>query len=107
MNQEQNANGVSSVVPVELAGEEKGPLRALSPNISDAELTEVAETLNGYCAIGWRIYERLKRERPELTDELMRSRTMKAKVAIPHDNPKQTKWKILLRIRPGIHREAG
>lgn len=80
MNQEQNANGAAGVLPAELASGEWKPLRALFPGLSDVELTEVAETLHGYCAIAWRIYERLKRERPELIDELMQSRTMKVKV---------------------------
>jgi len=61
-------------------------LRALFPNLSDHELNEVAETLDGYCAVVWRIYERLKRERPEVIDELMRNCRMEGKV----DSSKQT-----------------
>jgi len=61
-------------------------LKVLFPSLSDDELNEVVETLDGYCAVVWRIYERLKRERPEVIDELMRNRRMEAKV----DSSKQT-----------------
>ena len=52
----------------------------LFPNLPENAVKGIAETLHGYCAIVWRIYERLKQERPELIDELMRSRKMKGKV---------------------------
>ena len=60
--------------------EQRIRLSNLFPGLSDSDLGDVAETFYGYCAIVWSIYERLKRERPEVIDELMRSRTMKGKV---------------------------
>ena len=61
-------------------------LRGLFPELSEDEFKDVAETLNRYCSTVWRIYERLKQEHPEVIDELMRNRTMKAKV----DSSEQT-----------------
>jgi len=55
-------------------------LRVLFPNLPEAQLGELTETLHGYCAIVWRIYERLARERPEVIDELMRNRRIGGKV---------------------------
>jgi hypothetical protein len=76
-----DANEMSAEISKEMHGNapvEK--LRPLFPNLPEAELSGLAETLNGYCAIAWRVYERLRRERPALIDELMRSRKMKGKV---------------------------
>jgi hypothetical protein len=58
----------------------KVTLPELFPNMSDEQINEIAETLQGYCSTVWRIYERLERERPEVIDDLMKTRTMKAKV---------------------------
>jgi hypothetical protein len=52
----------------------------LFPNASDQQINEIAEILYGYCSTVWRIYERLERERPEVIDDLMKTRSMKAKV---------------------------
>jgi hypothetical protein len=64
--------GVSALKPFKL-GE-------LFPGLSAAELNEVAETLNGYYGVVFRIYQRLSDERPEIIDELMKNRRMKGKV---------------------------
>jgi hypothetical protein len=58
-------------------------LRALFPKLSDEELKRVADTLYGYCRTVLSIYERLKRDQPEVIDELMRNRRMKGKVDSP------------------------
>jgi hypothetical protein len=50
------------------------------PKASDQQSNEIAEILHGYCSTVWRIYERLEREHPEVIDDLMRTRSMKAKV---------------------------
>jgi hypothetical protein len=55
-------------------------LAALFPGASEEQLKDIAETLHGYCATVWRIYERLEREHPDLIDELIRNRSMKGKV---------------------------
>ncbi len=55
-------------------------LRELFPGLPENEVQDIAETLHSYCAIVWRMYERLSRECPELIDELMRNRRMKGKV---------------------------
>jgi hypothetical protein len=55
-------------------------LRVVFPHLSEAELCGLAEILHGYCAIVWRIYERLARDHPSIIDELMRSRSIKGKV---------------------------
>ncbi len=55
-------------------------LRILFPHLNDAARNEVAEVLHGYCAIAWRINERLAREHPDVIDELMQNRRMKVKV---------------------------
>jgi hypothetical protein len=55
-------------------------LHELFPKLSDEELKSVASTLNNYCATVLRIYERIKREQPNVIDELMQSRTIKTKV---------------------------
>jgi hypothetical protein len=65
---------------VSVSAKRRACLKPLFPDVSEDQLDEVAETLHAYCATVWRIYERLKRERPEVIDELMRSRTMKGKV---------------------------
>lgn len=61
-------------------GKQPPQLRALFPTVSDKQLSEIEETLDAYCAIVWRVYERLERERPETIDELMRNRRIKGKV---------------------------
>ena len=55
-------------------------LQRLFPLLRDDQLKDVAETLQGYSAIVWRIYQRLLLERPEVIDELMRRRSIKGKV---------------------------
>jgi hypothetical protein len=55
-------------------------LRVVFPHLSEAELSGLAEILHGYCAIVWRIYERLARDHPSIIDELVRSRSIKGKV---------------------------
>jgi hypothetical protein len=55
-------------------------LRALFPTISDKQRGDIEETLHTYCAVVWRIYDRLERERPEIIDELIRNRRIKGKV---------------------------
>lgn len=52
----------------------------LFPGATDEQINEIAETLHGYCAVLWRIYERLEREHPEIIDDLMKNRSMKTKV---------------------------
>jgi hypothetical protein len=47
---------------------------------SEEQIEGVAEFLHNYCSAVWRIYERLEREHPEVIDELMKTRNMKAKV---------------------------
>lgn len=68
------------------SGHETHALRTLFPILSEGQLSDVAEVLDGYCEIAWRIYERLEREQPEAIDELMRNRRMRLKV----DSSKQT-----------------
>jgi len=58
-------------------------LKELFPNESDEQIERIGEFLHTYCAIVWRIFERLEREHPEVIDELMRARTMKGKVDPP------------------------
>jgi hypothetical protein len=58
----------------------KVTLPDLFPNMSDQQINEIAGVLHGYCSTVWRIYERLEREHPEVIDDLMKTRTMKAKV---------------------------
>ena len=55
-------------------------LRDLFPDVSDEQLEDIAEILHGYCAVVWRIYERLEREHPEVIDDLFKNRSMKSKV---------------------------
>jgi hypothetical protein len=62
-------------------------LKALFPDLPDDQLLDVEETLRGYCATAWRIYERLERECPEVIDEFLKDRTMKVKVDSPHTSP--------------------
>lgn len=52
----------------------------LFPNASDQQGNEIAEILHGYCSTVWRIYERLEREHPQVIDDLIKTRNMKAKV---------------------------
>ena len=58
----------------------KVTLPDLFPGLSDEQVNEIAEILHGYCAVVWRIYERLEREHPEIIDDLMKTRSMRAKV---------------------------
>jgi hypothetical protein len=58
----------------------KVTLRDLFPGMTDERIGEIAEALHGYCAVVWRIYERLEREHPEIIDDLMKTRSMKGKV---------------------------
>ena len=37
-------------------------LRDLFPEQTDEQIERIAEFLHGYCAVVWRIYERLERE---------------------------------------------
>ncbi len=71
---------VSNRDPKPEADQSSPELRSLFPNLTEDQLREVAETLHGYCAIVWRIYERLGREHPEIIDELMLNRNIKRKV---------------------------
>lgn len=73
-------HGTSRIEPMESHQTQSKKLRALFPNLPEPQLAEVAETLHGYCAIVWRIYERLQREDPSVIDALMRSRRIKGKV---------------------------
>lgn len=41
-------------------------LRDLFPDVSDEQLAGLEEMLHGYLSVLWRIYERLKRERPDV-----------------------------------------
>jgi len=66
--------------------QKKVTLPDLFPNMSEQQINEIAEILHGYCSTVWRIYERLERERPEVIDDLIKTRNMKAKV----DSSKQT-----------------
>jgi hypothetical protein len=52
----------------------------LFPSVTDEEINEIADVVHGYCAVVWRIYERLEREHPEVIDDLIKTRNMKAKV---------------------------
>jgi len=58
----------------------KVTLTDLFPNVSEQQIDEIADILHGYCSTVWRIYERLEREHPEVIDDLIKTRTMKAKV---------------------------
>jgi len=55
-------------------------LRDLFPTATDQQIEEITDVLHGYCAVVWRIYERLEREHPEVIDDLLKNGTMKAKV---------------------------
>lgn len=55
-------------------------LHDLFPDLGEQDITEIADILHGYCAVVWRIYERLERAHPEVIDGLMKTRSMKAKV---------------------------
>jgi hypothetical protein len=61
----------------------KVTLRDLFPDQPEEQIEDIAEVLHGYCAIVWRIYERLEREHPEVIDEFIRARSMKGKVDSP------------------------
>jgi len=58
----------------------RATLNDLFPDANDEEINEVAEILHGYCAVVWRIYERLERERPDVIDGLMKNSNIKGKV---------------------------
>ena len=60
-------------------------LRDLFPEQTDEQIERIAEFLHGYCAVVWRIYERLEREHPEIIDELLKARSMKGKVDSSND----------------------
>lgn len=70
----------ASVNETSISERQRVRLQSLFPGLSDGDLNHMGETLGAYCATVWRIYERLKREHPEIIDELMRTRTMKGKV---------------------------
>ncbi len=55
-------------------------LPELFPDLNEQQLKDLAEVLDRYCNIVRRIFERLERENPKLIDDLVRTRTMKAKV---------------------------
>ena len=55
-------------------------LHELFPAVGEEQLEEIAEVLHGYCAVVWRIYERLEREHPAVIDEFIKSRSMELKV---------------------------
>jgi len=54
--------------PLNTKAEERPTLRDLFPALTDEQVRSVEETFYGYLDILWRIYGRLKRERPELFD---------------------------------------
>jgi hypothetical protein len=58
----------------------RATLQDLFPDASVEQIKEIADILHGHCAVVWRIYERLEREHPEVIDDLIRTRSMKAKV---------------------------
>jgi hypothetical protein len=60
----------------------KPTLRDLFPEASEEQIERIGEFIHGYCSVVWRIYERLKREHPEVIDELMRNRSMKVKAKV-------------------------
>ena len=43
-------------------------LRRLLPDLADGQLREVQEFFHGYLNALWRVYERLRRERPDIFD---------------------------------------
>ena len=61
-------------------------LHDLFPKATNDQLSEIAEVLDGYCEVVWRVYERLERKHPELIDDLLKNRTMKAKVDPSNNN---------------------
>jgi hypothetical protein len=58
----------------------KTTLRDLFPGESEPQVEEIADFLHGFLEVMSRIYERLERERPDIVDRLMQSRSMKGKV---------------------------
>ena len=55
--------------------EKRAALRSLYPDYTDDELAEAEETLSRYISLVRRIYERLRRENPELlTKELLNAK---------------------------------
>jgi len=70
--------------------QKKITLPGLFPDLNDQQINDVAEILHSYCATVWRIYERLEREHPEVIDDLMRTRSMKAKVDSSINNTLKT-----------------
>ncbi|HEY6763220.1 MAG TPA: hypothetical protein VI386_00485 [Candidatus Sulfotelmatobacter sp.] len=70
--------------------QKKVTLPVLFPDLNEQQINDVAETLHGYCTTVWRIYERLEREHPEVIDDLMRNRSMKAKVDSSKNNTLKT-----------------
>lgn len=58
--------------------EKRIALRKLYPDYTDEELAEAGETLSRYVGVVRRIYERLKRENPDLlTRELLNAKLKK------------------------------
>ena len=58
----------------------KVTLRELFPDQTEEQIERIGEFLHAYCAVVWRIFERLEREHPEVIDELVQARTMEGKV---------------------------
>jgi len=52
----------------------------LFPDKNVAEIDGIARVLHGHCEVMSRIYTRLERERPQIIDDLMKSRSMNVKV---------------------------
>jgi hypothetical protein len=56
-------------MPIEPSDSRDRPtIRDLFPDLTDEQLQGVQETLHGYLNALWRIYQRLRRERPEAFD---------------------------------------
>lgn len=47
-------------------------IRDLYPELTEEQLKEAEENLHRYLEIAWRIYQRLKQERPEIFDKRTR-----------------------------------
>ena len=48
--------------------QEGASLRPLFPDLADGQLQEVQEFFHGYLNALWRVYERLRREQPQVFD---------------------------------------
>jgi len=75
---QETTKGVTGTSPVPEKRELS--LRALFPGASEVQFNEIEQTLHAYCAIVWRIYERLEQERPGTIDGLARNSRIKEKV---------------------------